>query len=136
MLRFALVVVVVMLGTAALARHGDALDPRAGRSDAADCRHAKRVVVVRVSRRPWPHVAAHVEAIRGRYPRVWHLDRRHADEHREASLWGVRTRAGFDRDEQPPAFSREGGRGADVRLVPSSEPLAGRGDGGTVAAVL
>jgi hypothetical protein len=90
-------------------------------ANASSCRRVRQAVRVRVSRRRWPHVAAHVVAIRDRFPRVWHLDRRHADEHRAESLRGIPTKPGYDRDEQPPAFSREGGEGADVRLVPSGE---------------
>jgi hypothetical protein len=68
--------------------------------------------------RRWPNVADHIaDAQLG----TLHLDRRHAERHRDASLRGVATRPGYDRDEQPPAVSREGGRGADVRLVPARE---------------
>lgn len=89
--------------------------------DARSCRRARRAVRVRVSRARWPHIARHIERARDRYPRVLHLDRRGADENREESLRGVATRPGFDRDEYPPAVAREGGAGADIGLVPSSE---------------
>ena len=37
------------------------------------------------------------------------------------ALQGIPTRSGFDRDEYPPAVAREGGKGAHVRYVRSSE---------------
>lgn len=54
-------------------------------------------------------------------PRVLHIDRADADVHRRASLRGIPTRAGFDRDEYPPASSREGGAGASVAYVRSHD---------------
>ena len=39
----------------------------------------------------------------------------------DVRLRGIPTRRGFDRDEYPPALSDEGGRGAHVRYVKSSE---------------
>lgn len=54
-------------------------------------------------------------------PRLLHWDPADADAHRRASLRGIPTRPGFDRDEYPPASSLEGGAGADVRYVPSSD---------------
>jgi len=49
------------------------------------------------------------------------IDRRGASGNRGLSLRGVPTRAGFDRDEYPPAIADEGGKGASVRYVGSSE---------------
>jgi hypothetical protein len=125
-----LVVVVVVLGALLGAGralvagddvHVSARPDTAAAADAASCRRASAPVRVRLSRRRWPHIADHVTDVRQRYPLVLHLDRRHADAHRDASLRGVRTREGQDRDEFPPAVAKEGGRGADIRLVPSSE---------------
>lgn len=50
-----------------------------------------------------------------------HIARGEAKAHRRASLKGVPTLRGFDRDEYPPAMSAEGGKGADVRYVRSKE---------------
>lgn len=50
-----------------------------------------------------------------------HIAREKADAHRSASLRGIPTKPGYDRDEYPPAMSREGGQGADVRYVRSAE---------------
>lgn len=88
----------------------------------SDCRlQIRPAVTVEVSRARWPHVADHVGDVRRHYRRVLHIDRAGADANRDASLEGFPTRAGFDRDEYPPAVSREGGEGANVRYVPSSE---------------
>ena len=44
-----------------------------------------------------------------------HIDRSSEDLHRSQSLSGFPTKPGYDRDEYPPAMSREGGTGADIR---------------------
>jgi hypothetical protein len=86
------------------------------------CRRVQRVVVVRISARRYPYTADHiVDAIAAGEPRILHLDRAGADANREESLDGIPTRDGYDRDEMPPAVSREGGAGADVRYVPSAD---------------
>ena len=82
-----LVVVVVLLGALLGAGrtlvvgdddvHVSARPDTAAAADAASCRRASAPVRVRLSRRRWPHVAAHVAAIRDRFPRVWHIDRAH-----------------------------------------------------------
>ena len=57
-------------------------------------------------------------------PVILHIDRKHADEHRAESTDDLPTKRGYDRDEYPPAMSREGGESADVRHVKSSENRA------------
>ncbi len=49
------------------------------------------------------------------------IDREGASANRRLSLRGIPTRTGYDRDEYPPASSDEGGAGASVRYVGSSE---------------
>ena len=49
------------------------------------------------------------------------IKRDEATGNRRLSLRGIPTRAGFDRDEYPPATADEGGKGASVRYVRSSE---------------
>ena len=49
------------------------------------------------------------------------IDRKDADEHRKESLSGIETKPGYDRDEFPMAMCAEGGNGADVKLVHSSD---------------
>ena len=61
------------------------------------------------------------DARRSGKPRILHIRRNEAVANRRASLKGIPTRKGFDRDEYPPAMSGEGGKGADVRYVRSSE---------------
>jgi len=65
---------------------------------------------------------AHVrDAVANGQPRVLHWDPADAAAHRKASLRGVATAPGKDRDEYPPAASEAGGAGADVRLISSSD---------------
>jgi hypothetical protein len=86
------------------------------------CRRVAGVVVVRISGHRYPYTADHIaDAIAAGEPRVLHIDRAGADANRDASLRGIPTRTGYDRDEYPPAMSREGGTGADVRYVPSAD---------------
>jgi hypothetical protein len=54
-------------------------------------------------------------------PRVPHVRRYEATANRRASLRGIPTKPGYDRDEYPPAMSDEGGKGADVRYVVSAD---------------
>lgn len=79
------------------------------------------VVLVHLDRSRWPNLTEHVLSAQGHEPRHLHIDRPDADAHRAASLAGIPTKTGFDRDEYPPAMSAEGGAGADVAYVPSSE---------------
>jgi Deoxyribonuclease NucA/NucB len=70
----------------------------------------------------WPNVVDHArDAIALGESATCTLDREGAEANREDSLAGVPTAEGMDRDEFPPAVCDEGGMGADVRLVPSSE---------------
>ena len=87
------------------------------------CARQKRAVVVSLSK--YPNIAAHVrDAIAAGQPVILHIDRKHADEHRAASTDDLPTKRGYDRDEYPPAMSREGGETASVRHVKSSENRA------------
>jgi hypothetical protein len=49
------------------------------------------------------------------------VDRAGAAERRAESLKGTETKPGMDRDEVPPAVFKEGGAGASVRTIPSSD---------------
>lgn len=103
--------------------------------DPEGCRRVKRVVRVRLSRRKYPHIVDHFRDVQrsGRHKVIWHIDRAGADENRAESLEGIPTKRGYDRDEVPPAIAREGGKGADVRYVRSSE---NRSAGATMGARL
>jgi RHS repeat-associated protein len=64
---------------------------------------------------------------------VMTVDRPGAKARRRASLAGVPTRRGKDRDEFPPAIAREGGAGASVRHI---SPSDNRGAGSSMGAQL
>jgi hypothetical protein len=96
------------------------------RAVAADCQTVRLPVVVLLDAKDHRHLIAHThEALELGEPRILHIDRADADRHRAESLRGVPSRAGFDRDEYPPAVAREGGTGADVELVPAAENRSG-----------
>ena len=57
------------------------------------------------------------DARRAGHPRTLRIARHEADANRKASLKGIPTRRGFDRDEYPPAMSDQGGEGASVRYI-------------------
>lgn len=102
---------------------GDEGSSREGPEPRRSCRRLRRrSVLVRLDDERYPLTTDHIlDAIRTGERRLLHIDRRHADEHRAEATRGIPTRRGYDRDEYPPAFSREGGRGADVRYVRSSD---------------
>ena len=61
------------------------------------------------------------------------IDRGGASARRKASLKDVDTVPGFDRDEYPPAMSKEGGKGASVKLI---KPSDNRGSGASISSQL
>lgn len=70
----------------------------------------------------YPETALHIlGAIEQGYADVCTIDRDGADENREESLAGIDTRDGYDRDEWPMAMCEEGGIGASVAYVDSSD---------------
>ncbi|MCD7036125.1 NucA/NucB deoxyribonuclease domain-containing protein [Metabacillus sp. GX 13764] len=70
----------------------------------------------------YPYTAAHMnDAIAAGHSDVCTIDRAGADQNREESLAGIPTKSGYDRDEWPMAMCEEGGYGADVEYVPSSD---------------
>lgn len=54
-------------------------------------------------------------------PSILTIDRAGADANREGSLRGIDTEDGVDRDEYPPAMFQEGGSGASVKYIDSSD---------------
>ncbi len=89
---------------------------------AASCDRQYRSISVELDESRYPYTTDHIEdAIRAGEPALLHIDRSGADQNREESLEGIPTRSGYDRDEYPPAVSEEGGRGASVRYVRSSD---------------
>jgi RHS repeat-associated protein len=93
-----------------------------------DCKPKARVkgksydVEIRISRSKWPQSAKHIEeAQKNGQPSILTIERGGAKANRRASLKGVKTKAGCDRDEYPPAMFSEGGEGASVKLINSSD---------------
>ena len=70
----------------------------------------------------YPETALHIlGAIEQGYSDVCTIDRDGAEENRKESLAGIETRDGYDRDEWPMAMCDEGGKGASVAYVESSD---------------
>ena len=89
------------------------------------------IVEVELSRNKYPESAKHIQdAIADGQPEVLTIDRGGAKERRKASLKGVDTIPGLDRDEYPPAMSLEGGRDASVRHIGQSD---NRGSGSSLS---
>lgn len=89
-------------------------------------------VIIRRSQHP--AAAEHIEhAQRHGQPTVLHIDRSGADARRRASIGTVnretRPATGYDRDEYPPAFTREGGSNSNVRFIPAGD---NRGAGSSI----
>lgn len=84
-----------------------------------------------ISRAKHPQAAAHIEhAQKKGQPTVLHIDRSRAAERRTAAIGNVNSKrkpvSGYERDEYPPAFTREGGVNANVRFI---DPHDNRGAG-------
>jgi len=78
----------------------------------------------------YPEAAGHAaDAQAAGHPDVVTVDRPGASDRRGEATAGHPTQAGTDRDEYPPAVTAEGGRGASVRNIPSSD---NRGAGAAV----
>jgi hypothetical protein len=85
------------------------------------CSRPSGVQRISFSAAKYPNIRAHFRAaVRRGWPRSLVLNRPGADSRRDQLLEGIPTRAGFDRDEYPPAVGR-GRWKADVRYVGSSE---------------
>jgi hypothetical protein len=88
----------------------------------AACTRTRNIVVVDLNNVRHRHILDHAfDARRKGHSRVLHIRRYESDANRRASLRGIPTKPGYDRDEYPPAMSDEGGKGAHVRYVLSSE---------------
>jgi filamentous hemagglutinin len=89
-----------------------------------------------VHRSQYPQAAEHIEAAqRNGQPTVLHIDRNGAAARRTESTGNVnrnpKPRPATDRDEYPPAFTREGGSGASVRFIDAHD---NRGAGSNIRA--
>ncbi len=103
-------------------------------ASAEPCTRQRSSIAIRLSRSRYPYTTAHVtDAIASGEAALLHIDRAGADQNRRESLRGIPTKPLYDRDEYPPAVSREGGYRADVRYVPSAD---NRGAGSVMGAEL
>ena len=100
----------------------------------AGCAKPSGIQQIGFSATKYPNIRRHfLDAVHKGWPSILVIDRTGASSRRDRLLTGVATKAGYDRDEYPPAMGRGRGsegltRGADpvgwkasVRLVPSSE---------------
>ncbi|WP_040952190.1 NucA/NucB deoxyribonuclease domain-containing protein [Gorillibacterium massiliense] len=79
----------------------------------------------------YPETGKHIkDAIAAGESAVCTIDRKDADKHREASLRGIPTKKGYDRDEWPMAMCMEGGAGANIEYI---HPADNRGAGSWVS---
>jgi len=93
----------------------------AGRTDAPE-QAVFCFTVVTVSQAKSPQSALHIiDAQAAGHPYILTIDRMGAKKRRAASLRGIPTRRGEDRDEYPPAVFAEGGEGASVRYIPAND---------------
>ncbi len=70
----------------------------------------------------YPETALHIYgAIEQGHSNVCTIDRTGAEANRKKSLAGIDTKKGYDRDEWPMAMCKEGGEGASVAYVASSD---------------
>lgn len=102
-------------------------------SSTRSCVRPRSVQRIGFSRTKYPNIRRHyLRARRAGWPRTLVLNRRGADARRDRLLENYPTRAGYDRDEYPPAVGRGRGRGltrgtnprgwkASVAYVRSSE---------------
>jgi hypothetical protein len=116
----------VLWGALAVVAGGCTQEPEVlAPAQASGCKLQIRPAVrIEVPASRWPNVADHIADVDERYPRVLHVDRGGADANRVEALKGYPTDPDRDRDEYPPAVSREGGEGAHVRYVDDSENQA------------
>jgi Skp family chaperone for outer membrane proteins len=78
--------------------------------------------VVIIDSQKYPESAEHIKvAVKEGHPAMLTLNRSGADENRRQSLAGIPERSYADRDEYPPASFSEGGQGAHVAYIDSSD---------------
>lgn len=83
---------------------------------------ANKTYKIEVSASRHPEAAKHIQdAQAAGHPSALMIDRAGAKARRTASLRGVPTKKGLDRDEYPPAMFKEGGEGASVRYITPSD---------------
>ena len=100
------------------------------KGDTPDVTPDGQPVKIIVAEDRFPESAQHIkDAQQAGQPNILTIDRAGASANRRAALKGKPTEPGKDRDEFPPAFTKEGGEGASVRNIGSSD---NRGSGACV----
>jgi len=95
----------------------------------ASCSRPSTVQRLRFSAAKYPNIRSHaLAAIAKGWPRVLVLNRPKADDRRDRLLEGIPTKAGFDRDEYPPAVGRGRPNGKQKGLVRGITPLGWMAD--------
>lgn len=86
--------------------------------------------VIEVPRSKYPQTAKHMDdSVDAGLPRALEIFRPGAKANRRDALKGHKTQKGADRDEYPPAMTKEGGTGSSVRYI---DPSDNRGAGACV----
>ena len=119
-----------------LAKRAAHASPAQGQQAAQAAHAAGKPRDVVIQRGKHPEAAQHIEhAQRNGQPTVLHIDRSGAAQRRSASTGSVNPQRkpgpNAERDEYPPAFTREGGHNANVRFIDRHD---NRGAGGTMGA--
>ena len=84
---------------------------------------------LRFSSAKYPNIKAHtLAAIARGWPRILVVNRPRADDRRDRLMQDIPTRAGFDRDEYPPAVGRGRANGHQRGLVRGINPIGWMAD--------
>ena len=123
-----------LLGSARAALAKKAATPALKKAEAQAVEQKPRDVVISRSRHP--QAAEHIDhAQRNGQPTVLHINREGAVQNRHDSTGRVKLNPkpapGYERDEYPPAFTREGGHNANIRFI---NPHNNRGAGASMRA--
>jgi hypothetical protein len=81
------------------------------------------VFTVKLSRAKYPETTAHIDyarTVKGK-PVILTVARAGKTKRSNEALAGWPTKAGYERDEYPPAIALEGGKGADIRYIDPSD---------------
>ncbi|HBY96539.1 MAG TPA: sugar-binding protein [Chloroflexi bacterium] len=90
-----------------------------------------KIITINLSKAQYPETAQHIaDSIKKGHPSVVTINRPGAKANRRASLKGIPTKKGTDRDEWPMAMFKEGGTGAHIRHI---DPSDNRGAGSCIA---
>lgn len=109
---------------------GEAQQPSTPPATRPSCVRPGKVAKIGFSATRYRHIRRHyLRAVHKGWPTVLVLNRPRADARRDRLLQNVPTRAGFDRDEYPPAVGRGRGRG----LTRGSDPTGWKADVAYVA---